>query len=82
MHTIPARGADPEHLHYDVRYLLKGTARLRDGETVNIPGPNFVKGKVIDKLDTSQLGALLTDFGVIPERGRTKVRERLDDATS
>ena len=22
VHTIPARGADPEHLHYDVRYLL------------------------------------------------------------
>lgn len=22
VHTIPARGSDPEHLHYDVRYLL------------------------------------------------------------
>ena len=65
---------------YDVRHLLKGTARLRDGETVDIPGPNFVKGRIIDKLDTSQLGTLLTDFGVIPERKDTKARERRDDA--
>ncbi len=23
IHTIPARGAEPEHLHYDIRYLLQ-----------------------------------------------------------
>ncbi len=25
VHTIPARGSDPEHLHYDVRFLLRHT---------------------------------------------------------
>lgn len=24
-HTIPARGNEPEHIHYDVRYLLRAT---------------------------------------------------------
>jgi 8-oxo-dGTP pyrophosphatase MutT (NUDIX family) len=24
IHVIPARGAEPEHLHYDVRFLLEG----------------------------------------------------------
>lgn len=25
-HTIPARGDEPEHIHYDVRYLVQATA--------------------------------------------------------
>jgi 8-oxo-dGTP pyrophosphatase MutT (NUDIX family) len=25
IHTIPARGAEPEHLHFDVRYLVRNT---------------------------------------------------------
>ena len=25
IHAIPARGADPEHFHYDVRFLLRDT---------------------------------------------------------
>ena len=65
---------------YDIRYLLKATARLRDGEAVHIPGPNFVKGKLLDRLDNTQMGELLTDFGLIPEHGGTTRRERADDA--
>ncbi len=65
---------------YDIRYLLKGMARLRDGETVDIPGPNFVKGRLYDRLDNTQMGQLLTDFGVIPEHGETTARPRTDDA--
>lgn len=26
-HTIPARGSEPEHLHWDVRYVVRCTAR-------------------------------------------------------
>ena len=65
---------------YDIRYLLKATTRLRDGAAVDIPGPNFVKGRVVDRLDNTQMGQLLTDFGLVPERGSTTRRERADDA--
>lgn len=65
---------------YDIRYLLKGMARLRDGETVDIPGPNFLKGRLYDRLDNTQMGELLTDFGVIPPHGDTTARPRTDDA--
>lgn len=65
---------------YDVRWLLKATTRLADGEAVHIPGPNFVKGRVLDKLDNTQMGELLTDFGLLPAHGDTVARPRLDDA--
>ncbi|QDZ14846.1 oleate hydratase [Humibacter ginsenosidimutans] len=65
---------------YDIRYLLKATTRLRDGEATKIPGPNFLKGRLYDKLDNTQMGELLTDFGLIPETAGTKRRERADDA--
>ncbi|WP_282837460.1 oleate hydratase [Microbacterium flavum] len=65
---------------YDIRYLMKGMARLRDGETVDIPGPNFLKGRLYDRLDNTQMGELLTDFGVIPAHGDTAPRPRHDDA--
>lgn len=65
---------------YDIRYLLKATTRLRDGAAVDLPGPNFLKGRLLDKLDNSQMGVLLTDFGLIPEHAGTVARERADDA--
>jgi len=65
---------------YDIRYLLKATTRLRDGAAVDLPGPNFLKGRLLDRLDNSQMGVLLTDFGLIPEHAGTVARERVDDA--
>ncbi|MGC3995547.1 MAG: oleate hydratase [Propionicimonas sp.] len=65
---------------YDIRYLLKATSRLRDGAAVDLPGPNFLKGRLYDRLDNTQMGELLTDFGLIPEHGATVARPRLDDA--
>ncbi len=65
---------------YDIRYLMKATTRLADGEAVHIPGPNFIKGKLLDKLDNTQMGQLATDFGLFPERGDTVQRPRHDDA--
>ena len=65
---------------YDIRYLMKATTRLADGEAVHIPGPNFIKGKLLDKLDNTQMGQLATDFGLFPEHGDTKARPRHDDA--
>lgn len=65
---------------YDIRHLLKATTRLRDGEAVHVPGPNFLKGRVLDRLDNTQMGQLLTDFGLVPEHGETHRRDRADDA--
>ena len=62
------------------RYLMKATTRLGDGDAVHIPGPNFIKGKLLDKLDNTQMGHLATDFGLLPEHGDTKARPRHDDA--
>ncbi|MFD6178472.1 MULTISPECIES: oleate hydratase [unclassified Isoptericola] len=65
---------------YDVRTLLKATSRLRDGEEVDLPGPRFLRERLLRRLDGTQIGELLTDFGLIPERGATTRRERQDDA--
>lgn len=65
---------------YDLRFLLKATARLRDGETVELPGPKFVGNRVIKRLDHTQIGQLLTDFGLVPELADTVQRAREDDA--
>ena len=59
---------------------MKATTRLADGDAVHIPGPNFIKGKLLDKLDNTQMGQLATDFGLLPEHGDTKARPRHDDA--
>ncbi|WP_067715107.1 oleate hydratase [Nocardia yamanashiensis] len=50
---------------YDVRSLLTAATRLRDGEPVHIPGPEFLRRKLLDKLDTTEIGELLTEYGVI-----------------
>jgi len=65
---------------YDVRTLLKATSRLRDGEEVDLPGPKFLRERLMRRLDGTQIGELLTDFGLIPELGGTARRERADDA--
>lgn len=65
---------------YDLRFLLKATTRLRDGEAVELPGPKFIGNRIISKLDHTQIGQLLTDFGVLPEIGEATRRARSDDA--
>jgi len=65
---------------YDLRFLLKATTRLRDGAEVELPGPKFIGNSIIRKLDHTQIGQLLTDFGLVPAVGQTMKRERSDDA--
>lgn len=65
---------------YDLRFLLKATTRLRDGEEVELPGPKFIGNRIIERFDKTQIGELLTDFGVVPAIGKTLARERPDDA--
>ena len=53
---------------YDIRKLVFATSRLRDGEELPLPGPDFVRNRLVRKLDQSEIGELLTEFGLIPER--------------
>ncbi|WP_454116099.1 oleate hydratase [Microbacterium aurum] len=67
---------------YDLRFLLKAASRLRDGDEVELPGPKFVGNRIIKRLDHTQIGQLLTDFGLVPELAGTVKRDRHDDAVS
>ncbi|OQW89580.1 MAG: oleate hydratase [Rhodoferax ferrireducens] len=50
---------------YDIRSLLGATGRLRDGKELDIPGPAFVRNLLMNKLDKTQIGALLREFGLV-----------------
>ncbi|NNH74661.1 oleate hydratase [Nocardia uniformis] len=53
---------------YDIRKLLAATSRLRDGKEVDIPGPEFVRRKLLKKLDSTEVGELLTEFGLLTDK--------------
>ncbi|MCF8610094.1 oleate hydratase [Gordonia sp. HY285] len=50
---------------YDVRELLNATARLRDGEETELPGPHFLREKLYDKFQNNEVGKLLTEYKII-----------------
>ncbi|WEO76274.1 oleate hydratase [Cryobacterium sp. SO2] len=50
---------------YDVRSLLAAMSRLRDGEELNLPVPGFVQKRILKKLETTEIGELLREFGLI-----------------
>jgi oleate hydratase len=50
---------------YDIRVLLSATGRLRDGKEIGIPGPALLRNLLMDKLDKTQIGALLREFGLV-----------------
>lgn len=52
---------------YDIRSLLAATSRLRDGEEMSLPGPEFVRTRLLKKLDDTEIGPLLREFGLIGE---------------
>ena len=54
---------------YDVRKLLAATARLRDGEEMHLPGPGFVRRRLVDRLDHTEIGQLLEEFGLLSRDG-------------
>ncbi|GIX39939.1 MAG: NUDIX hydrolase [Silanimonas sp.] len=65
-HTIPARGAEPEHWHWDVRYLVRCTA----GEIarINAESRDFAWWKI---------DVLAVDAGIEPSIRRMAARYRL-----
>ncbi|MFD4357983.1 oleate hydratase [Nocardia sp. NPDC058518] len=52
---------------YDIRSLLAATSRLRDGEEMSLPGPEFVRNRLLKKLDDTEIGPLLREFGLLGE---------------
>jgi oleate hydratase len=68
VHTLPgAERGIPEVFNstYDIRRLLSATDHLRDGKEIDIPGPAFLSKQLMDKLDKTQIGALLREFGLV-----------------
>ncbi|APE35971.1 oleate hydratase [Nocardia mangyaensis] len=52
---------------YDIRSLLAATSRLRDGAEVSLPGPDFVRNRLIKKLEDTEIGVLLRESGLLGE---------------
>jgi len=50
---------------YDIRMLLSAIGRLRDGKEIDIPGPAFLRDLLMNKLDKTQIGVLLREFGIV-----------------
>ncbi|BBX85130.1 oleate hydratase [Mycolicibacterium aubagnense] len=53
---------------YDIRKLLFATARLRDGQQLSVPGPELLRKRIVQRLDQSEIGELLTEFALIPDQ--------------
>ncbi|MFE2111498.1 oleate hydratase [Kitasatospora sp. NPDC059463] len=52
---------------YDVRKLLAATSRLRDGAELSLPGPEFLRKRLLHRMEATEVGALLEEFGLIDE---------------
>ncbi|CAM5321491.1 Oleate hydratase [Streptomyces avidinii] len=52
---------------YDIRALLDAAGHLRDGKTIGLPGPEILRKRLLGRLNETEIGELLTEFGLIPE---------------
>ncbi|MFF8773026.1 oleate hydratase [Kitasatospora sp. NPDC015120] len=52
---------------YDVRKLLAATSRLRDGAELSLPGPEFLRRRLLHRMEATEVGSLLEEFGLIDE---------------
>lgn len=50
---------------YDIRTLLSAMGRLRDSKPFDLPGPAFLRQRLMKKLDETQIGALLKEFNLV-----------------
>ena len=50
---------------YDIRKLLAASVRLRDGEEIQLPGPELLWRRLLRKLDATEVGKLLEEFHVL-----------------
>lgn len=50
---------------FDVRKLLAATSRLRDGEELRLPLPQVIRKRLLNKLDETEIGELLTEYKLL-----------------
>ncbi|MEV0463842.1 oleate hydratase [Nocardia tengchongensis] len=50
---------------YDIRTLLTAMTRLRDGDPIDLPGPELLWRGLAKRLGNNEIGELLTQYGVI-----------------
>ena len=50
---------------YDVRKLMDASSRLRDGKELHIPMPELLRKRLLGKLDASEIGELMKEFGLL-----------------
>ncbi|MEU1431756.1 oleate hydratase [Nocardia sp. NPDC005746] len=50
---------------YDIRTLLTAMTRLRDGDPIDLPGPELLWRGVAKRFGNNEIGELLTQYGVI-----------------
>ncbi|CAM4508997.1 oleate hydratase [Nocardia ninae] len=53
---------------YDVRKLLAATSRLRDGDELHIPGPDVLRKKLMKKLESTEIGVMLEEYGLVADK--------------
>ncbi|GHE25530.1 oleate hydratase [Kitasatospora indigofera] len=52
---------------YDIRTLLAAVSHLRDGAPLDLPGPAFVRNRLLNRLEATEVGVLLQDFDLIKD---------------
>ncbi|MGW5523910.1 oleate hydratase [Gordonia sp. NPDC003950] len=57
---------------YDVRKLIYATSRLRDGAPAELPGPQFLREKLMEKFESNEVGEILAEFELIDVVGKKK----------
>jgi oleate hydratase len=50
---------------YDIRSLLAAAVHLRDGKDVDIPIPEILRQRLVDKMSRNEIGELLVEYGLI-----------------
>jgi oleate hydratase len=50
---------------YDIRSLLAAAVHLRDGEDVDIPIPEILRQRLVEKMSRNEIGELLVEYGLI-----------------
>lgn len=50
---------------YDIRSLLAAAVHLRDGKEVDIPIPEILRQRLVDKMSRNEIGELLVEYGLI-----------------
>ncbi|MFE0458585.1 oleate hydratase, partial [Kitasatospora sp. NPDC058965] len=52
---------------YDIRTLLAAAGCLRDGAELDLPGPAFVRNRLLHRLEATEVGELLEEFGLLKD---------------